>query len=236
MDEIKAVQARYERRSHTVDQARYSLLNHDVLRAHQERQRAIVHWIRRHNIQPVGEKRVLEIGCGEGQNLLDLVRLGFKPENLTGNELLATRREFARRQLSPLVSILPGDASSLDLPSETFDIVLQSTVFSSLLDDSFQELLAAQMWRWIKPGGGVLWYDFIYNNPKNPDVRGVPLKRVRDLFRQTDVVAWKLTLAPPIARRAVAFTPNLYDVLNVPWLRTHLLCWIPKLARGGGFS
>ena len=30
----------------------------------------------------------------------------------------------------------------------------------------------------LAPGGGVLWYDFTVNNPRNPDVRGVPMKRV----------------------------------------------------------
>ena len=38
------------------------------------------------------------------------------------------------------------------------------------------------MWRWVRPGGGVLWYDFTFDNPRNPDVRGVPLARVRELF------------------------------------------------------
>ena len=30
------------------------------------------------------------------------------------------------------------------------------------------------MWAAVKPGGGVLWYDFTVDNPRNADVRGVP--------------------------------------------------------------
>ncbi len=26
--------------------------------------------------------------------------------------------------------------------------------------------LLDRMWRWVKPGGGVLWYDFTFDNPK----------------------------------------------------------------------
>jgi len=39
----------------------------------------------------------------------------------------------------------------------------------------------------------------IYNNPCNPDVRGVPLHRIRQLFPEGKIHHWKLTLAPPSA-------------------------------------
>jgi hypothetical protein len=85
------------------------------------------------------------------------------------------------------------------------------------------------MWALAKPGGGVLWYDFIFNNPRNPDVRGVPLHRIRQLFPAGKIHHWKLTLAPPLSRRVTRLHPVLYSVFNlVPFLRTHVLCWIEK--------
>jgi hypothetical protein len=108
-------------------------------------------------------------------------------------------------------------------------------VFSSLLDDAFQQQLADAMWHWLKPGGGILWYDFVWDNPRNPDVRSVPLWRVRQLFARGRVSHKRITLAPPIARSAVALHPHLYTVFNVwPLLRTHVLCWIEKPACGAG--
>ena len=103
-------------------------------------------------------------------------------------------------------------------------------MFSSLLDEAFQQRLAAAMWRWARPGGGVLWYDFTFDNPRNRDVRGVPLARVKALFPQArSVHAQRITLAPPLARRACRVHPALYTALNcLPLLRTHLLCWIAK--------
>jgi hypothetical protein len=68
------------------------------------------------------------------------------------------------------VRLIPGDASTLTLPPQSARLVLQSTVFSSLLDDAFQQRLADAMWSWVAPGGGVLWYDFTVDNPRNPDV------------------------------------------------------------------
>ncbi len=112
---------------------------------------------------------------------------------------------------------------------ESLDIVMQATVFSSLIDDAFQQRLASVMWSAVKRGGGVLWYDFTVNNPRNPDVRGVPLSRVRTLFPQGRISARRVTLAPPIARPLARLHPALYTMFNtVPLLRTHVLCWIGK--------
>jgi hypothetical protein len=124
-----------------------------------------------------------------------------------------------------------GDAAEIDLSEKPFDIVYQSTVFTSIMNHGFQQKLADRMWALTKPGGGVLWYDFIYNNPGNPDVRGVPLRHIRELFPQGKIHCWKLTLAPPISRRVTRLHPSLYSVFNLfPFLRTHVLCWIQKPA------
>jgi len=75
----------------------------------------------------------------------------------------------------------------------------------------------------------VLWYDFTVDNPRNPDVRGVPLARVRALFPYARVQAQRVTLAPPLARAVTRLHPALYTVFNtIPLLRTHVLAWIAK--------
>jgi hypothetical protein len=127
------------------------------------------------------------------------------------------------------VALELGDAVEAHVEAESCDVVLQSTVFSSLLDAAFQQRLAKAMWRWLKPGGAVLWYDFTFDNPRNPDVRGVPLARVRALFPGARITHRRITLAPPLARAVVRLHPALYTLLNaVPLLRTHLLAWIEK--------
>jgi hypothetical protein len=75
----------------------------------------------------------------------------------------------------------------------------------------------------------VLWYDFSVDNPHNPDVRGVPLRRLHALFPQAQMRHRRVTLAPPLARVATRLHPGLYRVFNVlPWLRTHVLAWLAK--------
>jgi SAM-dependent methyltransferase len=231
MTEIEQVSCRYERRRLRHCEELYSPILPDVCLTMQEKERAIIRWIKRCGIEPVSAKRVIEIGCGNGRNLLDLIRLGFRPENLVGNELLEDRAQAAREHLPSAVRIITGDAAQIDLSEGSFDIVLQSTVFTSLLDNDFQQKLADRMWALTRPGGGVLWYDFVYNNPKNLDVRGVPLRRIKEIFPKAVICAWRLTLAPPISRRVSKVHPSLYGLFNLlPFLRTHLLCWIQKTA------
>ena len=224
--ETDAVAARYARRDVG---ARYSLLRPDVWHTVQERQRAMLRLFVKLGFTDLSTLRVLEVGCGSGGNLLELLRLGFAPDRISGIELLPDRFAAARAALPVALSLHCGDALQVALPAASQDIVFVSTVFSSLLDDAFQQRLADAMWRWVQPGGGVLWYDFTVNNPRNPDVRGVPLGRLRTLFPHGRVQAQRVTLAPPIARAVTRLHPGLYPLFNaLPLLRTHVLAWVAK--------
>ena len=228
VSEQDAVRVRYARREGNV--GRYLFTDPAVYMSAQERERMLIRWlVDWSGFDSVSESRLLEIGCGSGANLMQMMKFGFRPENLVGNELLESRFEAARLQLPAVVKLLAGDASMLDIEPGSFDVVYQSTVFTSLLDSAFQDRLAARMWEWVRPGGGVLWYDFIYDNPRNPDVRGVPLRRIRTLFPGGEIMFKRLTLAPPIARIVTRAHPRFYDLFNLlPQLRTHVLCWIAK--------
>jgi SAM-dependent methyltransferase len=225
--EAQAVRERYARR--LPQDPRYSLLNPAALLAFQERQRAMLALFKRLGWSDLSVLKLLEVGSGTGSNLVECVLMGFAPEHLSGIELLPERHAVARARLPEAVSLVQGDALALVPATGSVDVVLQSTVFSSLLDDAFQQRLAAAMWAAVKPGGGVLWYDFTVDNPRNRDVRGVPRRRVQALFPQARIQAQRITLAPPIARAVSRLHPSLYTVFNaLPPLRTHLLCWIAK--------
>jgi SAM-dependent methyltransferase len=226
--EADAVAERYARRD---DRDLYSMLRPEVLLASQERQRKLVDLLRRCALVAPSRLRLLEVGCGMGGNLLELLHLGFDPANLVGNELLPQRAARARIVLPEATAIHEGDALNLPFEPASFDVVYVSLVFSSLLSDDFQTRLAARIWSWLRPGGGVLWYDFVYDNPSNRDVRGVPLSRVRSLFPRADLMVRRVTLAPPVSRRVCRLHPFAYHLLNaLPLLRTHRLCWIGKRA------
>ena len=224
--EPQAVAERYARR---LASDLYSPLRPEVCRTLQERQRAMLSLFAQAGIDSVGSLKLTEVGCGTGGNLIELIQLGFEPTHLQGVELLQERHAVARQRLPEALRLWLGDALEAPIDAGSQDIVLQATVFSSLLDDAFQQRLAATMWRWLRPGGAVLWYDFVFDNPRNPDVRGVPLARVRQLFPEGRLSARRVTLAPPLARALCRLHPALYGVFNsLPLLRTHRLVWIAK--------
>lgn len=228
-NEIDRVVKRYERRTLFAHKNEYYMFNPTVWLRVQERERKLISLLSKNISKPLNDTSVLEIGCGTGGNILELIRFGFNPKNIVANELLSERLELLQMRLPSSCKIIGGDASELSFNSFTFDIVYQSTVFSSLLDDDFQNKLAEKMWSLVKPGGAVLWYDFIYNNPKNPDVRGVTLKRIKELFPEASISYTRTTLAPPLSRMVTKIHPVFYPLFNFfPFLRTHVLCWISK--------
>lgn len=227
--EALAVAERYARRR---PGDLYSILRSEVVLSTQEWQREMLFLfgsVCGYTAADLHGLKLVDVGCGYGGHLLDFLRFGFAPQNLYGIELLSDRVASARARLPDALKVHEGDASTADVPPASRDIVFQSVVFSSLLDDAFQQDLADRMWSWVRPGGGVLWYDFVYGNPSNSDVRGVPIQRVKTLFPYGRMTVRRVTLAPPISRRVCRVHPAVYHLFNLmPFLRTHVLCWIAK--------
>ena len=109
-------------------------------------------------------------------------------------------------------------------------MVLQFTVFTSILDSAVRRQVAGEMMRVVRPAGAILWYDFCVGNPRNPDVRAVTVSEVRELFPGWSVNLRRVTLAPPLTRLLAPVLPGLCGLLNlVPLLRTHRLGVIRKV-------
>jgi len=132
-------------------------------------------------------------------------------------------------KVAPGADIRLGDASKLPWPDASFDIVLQSTVFTSILEESLRQAVAEELLRVLRPGGIILWYDFFVNNPKNSDVRGISRREIIDLFPGSKVSSARITLAPPLARFLAPCSRVLCEVLaGLRILDTHLLAVISK--------
>jgi len=157
-----------------------------------------------------------------------LINGGGKAENLYGIDLIPERISEAKKNY-PHLNFIVGDASSMDFPDNFFEIVTVFTVFSSILDISAANAVAKETWRVLKPGGAILWYDFRYNNPSNPNVRGISKKEIMGLFANAEFYYRLITLLPPLARRLGKLTPILYPVLvKIPFLKTHYLALLIK--------
>ena len=150
--------------------------------------------------------------------------MGARPENLAGVDLLPDSIAEAKALCPAGVTLRCASAAEVDFPDDTFDLVLQSTVFTSILDDGLKRQIATEMLRVLKPDGVILWYDFLVSNPWNPDVRGVKRKEIRRLFAGCRVRLKRITLALPLARRLARYGWTLCCLLEkIPLLCTHYL-------------
>jgi len=91
---------------------------------------------------------VLEIGCGTGFVLRDLVRAGYE---VTGSELFPRGIEHARRRASE-ATFVQLDARSLPYRG-AFDVVAALDVIEHVADD---ESVLSEMAAAVRPGGGVM--------------------------------------------------------------------------------
>lgn len=191
----------------------------------QQRQRALIRALKRLGLASLKGKRILEVGCGSGGVLVEYLLLGAEPENLFGIDLLHDRLVEAHHKL-PLAGVSCADGQHLPFPAHSFDLVLQYTAFSSVLDEKIKRQMAADMLRVLRPGGAVLWYDF-WLNPTNPHTRGIRPAEIKSLFAGCSVSLSKITLAPPIARRLVPLSWGLAALLeSLRLLNSHYLAVI----------
>ncbi len=191
-------------------------------RSFEERAAKIREILTKHRKQ---DHTILEIGAGHGDNVPVLHGAGFEWHNIFLNELLPERLHNIRSRY-PQTTVIAGNALDADFKQQ-FNVVFQSTVFTSIISQELRQKLAQKMWELLLPGGIILWYDFIFNNPSNKDVRAVTVRETRQLFPDSvGAEINRITLAPPIGRRV----GNLYPLFNLPFLRSHILAVFQKAA------
>lgn len=172
------------------------------------------------------EHRILDIGCGAGHELAKW-RAEVGEEHLCGVDLLFERVGRGRDSY-PRLALLQGDAAELPFASASFDLVMQFTVFTSILDAQLRQTIAGEMARVVKPRGTILWYDY-WLNPTNPQTRGIGKREIGALFPGWKMTLERVTLAPPLARRIAPRSLGLCRLLNrIAFLRTHYLVLLTR--------
>lgn len=192
------------------------------------RRRVAAGMLHRHGVFPQAGDPVLEIGFGRLGWLADLLGWGLRSFDLHGIELDEARVKSARASFSE-ADLRVGDASAMAFADASFNLVVASTVFTSILDRGVRQSVAEEIHRVLRPGRAVLWYDFRVDNPANPNVKGISRIELRALFNDFERHVRSVTLAPPIARRVAPVSWTLATMLEmIPFLRTHLLAVMIK--------
>jgi len=229
--ERERVRVEYDRRAREMDPNRYAAWQPAERFTISNRNRAAVGMLQQANVFPSHAAECLEIGCGIGAWFDELEKWGVASERLHGIDLNAERVAYAGARF-PSADIRIGDAVELPWPDGTFQFVVASTLFTSLLESRVRRLIADEIQRVLAPNGALLWYDFAYDNPRNSNVRGIKRNEIRELFPALSGDIRSVTLAPPLARLLTPKSLRLAQFLeNIPLLRTHLIAVLVKRSR-----
>jgi ubiquinone/menaquinone biosynthesis C-methylase UbiE len=226
--ELERIYAAYDRRDQSIPATRYARMERvNLCRAH-ERELALADLLHSAGLASLKGMRILDLGCGRGSTLRQLLEYDAEPSMLFGLDLLENRIVPASR-LSPNLQFLRGNASQLPFRDASFQLVTQFLLLTSVLDGSFKRAIAQEISRVLPARGKLLWYDFAYNNPKNPDVRGIGRAEIKRLFPGWRITLRRITLAPPLAKMIGRISPAVYYALaGMPFLCTHYIGLLEK--------
>lgn len=209
---------------------RYSWFNQGHVFRVQRLEHDILAILRSRGFLDLHDMRIFEIGCGKGHWLREFIKWGANPFNLTGIDILPDRVSQARRLCPEGVQIHCGNAARLSFNNGSFDLALQFTVFSSILDIAVKEMLACEMLRVLKGGGLILWYDMCVNNPRNPDVRGIRKREITHLFPNCRISLHRVSLAPPLTHLLAPYSwLGCYALERIRLFNTHYLGVIQRI-------
>ncbi len=226
--ELRRLREAYEHRTHAIPSDRYSRTNPGHLFALHEREVTMAAMLRAEGLRSLAGLRILDVGCGRGATLRQYLEYEADASRLWGIDLFPPFVEQAR-SASPGLQIICGSASELPFHDCSFDFVSQFMLFTSVLDSEVKQRTAGEIGRVLVPGGRLLWYDFAFNNPANPDVRGIGLTEVRRLFPRFSMTHRRITLAPPLGRAIGRVGPTFYSLVSqLRPLCTHYLCLLKK--------
>ena len=123
----------------------------------------------------------MEVGFGNLGWLAVLLDWGVRETSIAGIDLDEKRVEAAKRAL-PSADLRLGDATAMPWDLGSFGLVIASTAFSSILDGDVRRKVAQEIVRALRPGGALLFYDFAFDNPKNPNVTKIDRREIARLF------------------------------------------------------
>lgn len=133
-------------------------------------------------------RRVLDVGCGAGNNSLKLREMlggDFAVDFVDlSRPMLERARERWPTASAGEATLWEGDLRELALPEAAFDVVLAAAVLHHLRDDADWEAAFAKLYRLTAPGGSVWITDLVSH--ESPAVQSLMWRRYGDYLAALD--------------------------------------------------
>jgi len=127
-------------------------------------------------------RRILDIGCGAGNNSIKILReAATNPDcdlNDLGAAMLARAKERVGRETTGKVSVFQGDFRTIDLPEESYDVIVAAAVLHHLRDDADWLAVFSKIFRLLKPHGSFWCSDLVSH--ESPAVQALMWRRYGD--------------------------------------------------------
>ena len=160
---------------------------------------------------------ILDVGCGSGNDLMELVKYGFDQNKLFGVDINNERIDIGKLNY-PLLNLSIQDATKLNFQDNFFNLVFESTMFVQITDIEMSQKIAREMVRVTKKNGYIFLIDWRYGKFWNPNYLACNKKRVKQLFNVgTDMEIIAISngsLIPPIGRFLSTYFGSLYFVVH----------------------
>jgi ubiquinone/menaquinone biosynthesis C-methylase UbiE len=170
---------------------------------------------------------VVDVGCGRGGDLARIAEL--LPDAALYGVDLSEERIAAARLAVPAATLRVQDGDTLPFPDRSVQIVVLSTVLSSILDPGTRRQVAAEAYRIVSGDGMLLIYDIRLPSPVNPNVCRIGKGELRALLPAARIRSYSITLLPPVARSLCRQWPGLYQPLaRIRPLRSHYLSVVTR--------
>lgn len=192
----------------------------------QSRERKMIQYLNTTDLD-LSQIQLLDIGCGNGNEMRRFVSYGANPSNCFGIDLVPERITEAK-QISPNMNFICQNAQKTNFENCQFDLITQFTCFSSILDPTMKENIAKEMHRILKPGGYILWYD-MGEKLVREHYRGISTSEIKQLFPNYRFTFEKITLNMRLSKILIAIHPLLAGLLeSLKWWNQNYIGLLTK--------
>lgn len=191
----------------------------------------LYHLFIKYNFLTLKNKKILEIGCGTGNNFTNYLKFGVQDKDIYGLDLIIERL-LTPKKIYKNVKLINNDSQFIPFKSKSFDIIFQFVVFSSILDDNVCKNIASEMLRVLKDDGMIIWYDAHGGKMMSEHTRSFSENQIKKYFPNCKYEFKRIIPKTQLSLRLSKYSWGwlILDIISylLPWFNCMQLCVIKR--------